>query len=62
MMPFLRRKQAMAAKFASSFAPRTRLGIAFRNLATRLMGFPLVAEWFLGRYVRDEIELPDYGF
>ena len=37
LMPFLKRKQHSAAKFASSFAPKTAFGIAFRNLVTRLM-------------------------
>ena len=37
LMPFLKRKQKSAAKFASSFAPKTAFGITFRNLVTRLM-------------------------
>ena len=61
-MPFLKRKQESAAKFASSFAPKTALGISFRNLVTRLMRLPFVPEFFLGRELRDKIELPDYGF
>src|SRR6516164_11870507 len=32
LMPWLRRKQRSAAKFASSFAPQTAFGITFRNL------------------------------
>jgi hypothetical protein len=31
MMPFLRRKQESAAKFASSFAPKTTFGITVRG-------------------------------
>jgi 2-polyprenyl-6-methoxyphenol hydroxylase-like FAD-dependent oxidoreductase len=62
MRPFLRRKQAMAAGFASSFAPKTALGIAFRNLFTRLFRMPLLGRLALGRVLRDDIELPDYGF
>lgn len=61
LMPFLRRKQAAAATFASSFAPRTSLGMTLRNLATKLMGVPSIAELFIGRTLRDDIELPDYG-
>ncbi len=61
MMPFLKRKQASAAKFASSFAPRTGPGISFRNLVTQLMGVPFVANWFLRRILRDDLVLPDYG-
>lgn len=62
MMPFLKGKQASAAKFASSFAPETALGIRFRDFVTRLFRIPLVAEFFVGRELRDDIELPDYGF
>jgi hypothetical protein len=36
LMPFLRRKQESAARFASSFVPKTALGIAYRNVVTRL--------------------------
>jgi 2-polyprenyl-6-methoxyphenol hydroxylase-like FAD-dependent oxidoreductase len=62
MLPFLRRKQAMAAGFASSFAPKSALGITFRNLATRLFRFPLLGGLVLGRVLRDDIDLPDYGY
>src|SRR6516225_5401717 len=63
LMPLLKRKQKSAAKFASSFAPKTAMGIAFRNLVTRLMvRMPFVVEFFLGREMRDQVELPDYGF
>ena len=60
LMPFLRRKQATAARFASSFAPRTRGGIRVRNFVTGLLRIPLVAEIFLTRDLRDDITLPDY--
>ena len=63
LMALLKRKQKSAAKFASSFAPKTAMGIAFRNLVTRLMvRLPFVVEFFLGREMRDQVELPDYGF
>lgn len=62
MMPFLERKQDSAAAFASSFAPRTATGIAFRNFITRLFRIPFVADFFVGRDLRDDIEIPDYGF
>jgi 2-polyprenyl-6-methoxyphenol hydroxylase-like FAD-dependent oxidoreductase len=60
--PFLKRKQASAARFASSFAPKTSLGLTLRNGVTKLMRVPAVAELFIGRELRDDIELPDYGF
>jgi 2-polyprenyl-6-methoxyphenol hydroxylase-like FAD-dependent oxidoreductase len=62
LVPFLKRKQASAARFASSFAPKTSLGLTFRNGVTKLMRVPAVAELFIGRELRDDIELPDYGF
>jgi 2-polyprenyl-6-methoxyphenol hydroxylase-like FAD-dependent oxidoreductase len=62
LMPFVRGKQASAAKFASSFAPKTSVGIAFRNVVTKLMRVPFVADFVVGRDLRDEIELPNYDF
>jgi 2-polyprenyl-6-methoxyphenol hydroxylase-like FAD-dependent oxidoreductase len=62
MIPFLRRKQKSALKFASSFAPKTAFGITLRILVTRLLKLPLLADFIFGREVRDEVELPDYGF
>ena len=60
MMPFLQRKQASAARFASSLVPQTALGITARNLVTRLLGVPSVAQYFIARDLRDDIALPDY--
>lgn len=62
LRPLLKHKQAEAASFASSFAPRSSLGIVFRNLVTRLFRFPLFASPFVRRILRDDFELPDYGF
>ncbi|MGH7330608.1 MAG: FAD-dependent monooxygenase, partial [Polyangiaceae bacterium] len=61
LRPFLAQKQQAAARFASSFAPRTRIGLAFRNGVTRLLSIPFVAELALGRDLRDAIEIPDYS-
>jgi 2-polyprenyl-6-methoxyphenol hydroxylase-like FAD-dependent oxidoreductase len=62
LMPFLKRKQESAAKFASSFAPKSSFGITFRNLVTRLLLIPFFADFFIGRDLRDNIEIPDYSF
>jgi 2-polyprenyl-6-methoxyphenol hydroxylase-like FAD-dependent oxidoreductase len=62
MKPFLVRKQQSAARFASTFAPQTAFGIGYRNLATRLLRIPFVADFMVGQALRDAIELPDYGF
>jgi 2-polyprenyl-6-methoxyphenol hydroxylase-like FAD-dependent oxidoreductase len=61
MRPFLERKQRSAARFASSFVPRSAFGIAFRRLVTRALRLPFVADVFVGGGLRDDIELPDYG-
>jgi 2-polyprenyl-6-methoxyphenol hydroxylase-like FAD-dependent oxidoreductase len=62
LMPWLKRKQQSAARFASAFAPRTAVGITLRNGVTRLLGFPCVADYLFGRQMRDEVDLSDYGF
>jgi 2-polyprenyl-6-methoxyphenol hydroxylase-like FAD-dependent oxidoreductase len=61
LMPLLKSKQETAAKFGSSFAPKTAFGIWLRNLVTRLLRFPFVVNFLFARALRDEIELPDYG-
>ncbi len=60
LQPFLRKKQQSALRFASSFAPKTALGVSIRNGVTRLLGIPALAEWFVGRELRDDLELPEY--
>jgi 2-polyprenyl-6-methoxyphenol hydroxylase-like FAD-dependent oxidoreductase len=62
LIPFLKRKQASAARFASSFAPTSTLGLRVRDLVTRLFRIPLVADLFIGRGLRDDIALADYRF
>ncbi|HEU4584291.1 MAG TPA: FAD-binding domain, partial [Gemmatimonadaceae bacterium] len=58
MMPFLEKKQRSAARFASSFVPKTAMGLAFRNVVTKLLRFGPVADWFIVRDLRDDIVLP----
>ena len=63
LMPWLKRKQKTAVRFASSFAPKTAFGIAFRSLVVRLMRrLPFVMDYFIGRELRDQVQLPDYGW
>ncbi len=62
MMPFVKGKQQSAVKFASAFAPKTAVGINIRNLVTRLLRFPPVADFFIGRDLRDDLHVPAYGF
>jgi 2-polyprenyl-6-methoxyphenol hydroxylase-like FAD-dependent oxidoreductase len=60
LRPLIADKQRAARQFASSFAPRTALGIAARNVATKLMAIPAIARLLMGRSLRDDLELPDY--
>lgn len=60
LQPFLKRKQVAAAKFASSFAPKSAVGVTFRNQVSRLLRISFIANFLVGRAVRDDIELPDY--
>ena len=57
---FIEGKQRAAQKFASSFAPKTRVGVWFRNQVTKLLAIPLVFDFFIGRAVRDDFDLPMY--
>lgn len=61
LRPFIETKQNSAVQFASSFAPRTQLGISIRNLVTKAMKIPFIAELALGRSLRDDLILPDYA-
>jgi 2-polyprenyl-6-methoxyphenol hydroxylase-like FAD-dependent oxidoreductase len=61
MRPLITTKQESARKFAGAFAPRTAFGLWIRNQATKLMAFRPLAELLLGRDLRDDIDLPDYG-
>jgi 2-polyprenyl-6-methoxyphenol hydroxylase-like FAD-dependent oxidoreductase len=57
---YIETKQAGAKRFAGAFAPRTRLGVWFRNLVVRLLAIPGLARVAVGREVIDRLQLPDY--
>jgi 2-polyprenyl-6-methoxyphenol hydroxylase-like FAD-dependent oxidoreductase len=59
LRPFMIAKQAAAQRFAGSFAPKTRLGLALRNQIMKSFALPFVANRALGRLL-DRIELPEY--
>ncbi|HEX7029914.1 MAG TPA: FAD-binding domain [Gammaproteobacteria bacterium] len=59
--PFIAKKQQAAEKFAGAFAPRTAVGLFFRNQVTRLLDIPWIADLAIGRDLKDNIALPDYG-
>ncbi len=60
---FVEGKQKAAEDFASSFVPKTPVGIWLRNQATRLMRLPRVADFLIGRTVSmsDDVDLPNYS-
>jgi 2-polyprenyl-6-methoxyphenol hydroxylase-like FAD-dependent oxidoreductase len=60
LQPFIAGKQKAAAQFASSFAPKTRLGLFFRNQITRAFKLPFVARLAMGSSLLDRVDLPDY--
>jgi 2-polyprenyl-6-methoxyphenol hydroxylase-like FAD-dependent oxidoreductase len=57
---FINRKQLAAARFGAAFAPKTRRGLAFRNLVVRAMGIPGVSKLVFGGDITDSLTLPDY--
>jgi 2-polyprenyl-6-methoxyphenol hydroxylase-like FAD-dependent oxidoreductase len=60
LRPFIEGKQRSAERFASSFAPKTSLGVWLRNQAVRLMAIPGVAGILMGRTLSDDFDLPHY--
>jgi 2-polyprenyl-6-methoxyphenol hydroxylase-like FAD-dependent oxidoreductase len=58
LMPFLRRKQQSAERFASSFVPKTATGIRYRNLVAGLLHIPAIADFVIGRHFCDDLPIP----
>jgi 2-polyprenyl-6-methoxyphenol hydroxylase-like FAD-dependent oxidoreductase len=56
--PFIDRKQRAAERFGGWFAPRTRFGIVARNLTTKLLRIPYVADLTIASSIADRFELP----
>jgi 2-polyprenyl-6-methoxyphenol hydroxylase-like FAD-dependent oxidoreductase len=57
---YIGRKQRGAERFAGALAPRTRVGMLFRNVVVRSFSIPGLARLAIGRDIADELELPDY--
>ncbi len=57
---FVEKKQRGAERFASAFAPKTRLGLFFRNQIIKMAAIPRFARLTFGRDIIDTLELPDY--
>jgi 2-polyprenyl-6-methoxyphenol hydroxylase-like FAD-dependent oxidoreductase len=58
--PFIERRQRAARAFASSFTPRTSLGLVVRDIVLHCGAIPAVADLLMHRFVVDRFELPEY--
>lgn len=58
--PLVRRKQKTALRFASTFAPKSKMSLFLRNQIMNLLTVPPVAHLALGRDLTDNITLPEY--
>lgn len=57
---YITTKQTGARRLAGAFAPRTRLGLWFRNQVLRSLAIPGLARLFVGREIIDRLALPEY--
>lgn len=57
---FIERKQHSAEQFATSFTPKTRLGLFVRDLVLRCTAFPPISNLLMRRFVTDQFVLPEY--
>ena len=60
LRPFIEEQQKKAVRFASSFAPRTALGLSLRNAALGLMRIEPVAAWYSRRMFGSSPDLSSY--
>lgn len=57
---YIQAKQRGAERFATALAPRTQLGLLFRNLVTKAFAVPGLARMAIGKEITDAVQLPDY--
>jgi hypothetical protein len=58
---FLVKKQDAALSFAGYFAPKSWLGLIFRDVVSKIASVPALGKWMLANTFRDNLQLPDYG-
>ena len=58
---FVEKKQRGAERFASAFAPKTHLGLFFRNQVIRAAAIPGFARFTFGRDIIDLLQLTISG-
>lgn len=61
MKSVVTRKQKSVESLVPSFVPKTDYGVSVRDFATLLMRLPVFPRILMGRYLRDEMQLPDYS-
>ncbi|OBG96561.1 hypothetical protein A9X05_06520 [Mycobacterium sp. E3298] len=59
--PIVEARQRSARAFATTFAPKTALGLWTRNQASKLLNVPLLADWVVGSEFGNDIALPEYA-
>lgn len=57
---YIQAKQRGAKRFATALAPKTQLGLLFRNLVTKAFAVPGLAHLAIGKEITDAVQLPDY--
>jgi 2-polyprenyl-6-methoxyphenol hydroxylase-like FAD-dependent oxidoreductase len=57
---YISAKQRAAERFAGAFAPKTQVGLSFRNLVVKAFAVPGLAKLAVGRDIADSVELPEY--
>ncbi|OJZ72149.1 hypothetical protein BRW65_16785 [Mycobacterium paraffinicum] len=60
LRPIVEARQRSARAFATTFAPKTALGLWTRNQASRLLNIPRLADWVVRSEFRDDIPIPEY--
>jgi 2-polyprenyl-6-methoxyphenol hydroxylase-like FAD-dependent oxidoreductase len=60
--PFIETKQRAAKGFSSALAPKTGLGLLFRNLVISAAAIPGLARLTFGRDITDKLVLPNYAW
>jgi 2-polyprenyl-6-methoxyphenol hydroxylase-like FAD-dependent oxidoreductase len=60
LRPIVEARQRSARGFATTFAPKTALGLWTRNQASKLLNIPGLADRVIRREFRDDIALPEY--
>jgi 2-polyprenyl-6-methoxyphenol hydroxylase-like FAD-dependent oxidoreductase len=63
LRPYIVGKQKAAVRFASSFAPKTQLGLTIRHLVMNAFRIPMLARFAIGSdLIADQIKLPHSTF